>query len=573
MLISMELSNEISSSEDEFEVTLLNEEITSIHRELDDKENTSSDDDDSNEVSGVRRRKIRIINSECDSDSDTAEDPQSDSSEWISCTESEEIPSRIPFIAGDTPAGPHILLDKKEPLDFFKLFFTNELVNEIVTETNNYARKKLENKTPSQYSIWRAWHSVTIEEMWAFIGVIINMGTMPLANLQEYWSRNDISYIPFYSNKFTRDRFNQIFWMLHLKTIPTRDTGPRTRLQLISCFLEYINSKFLEYFSPGKEICVDESIIKFKGRISFITYNPKKPTKWCVRVYTMTDSNTGYICGILPYYGSFTTEKLIRPDLPISARIPLHLYTMLLKKIPGTQGHHMFTDRYYTSFILAEELFKLKCHLTTVAYRKRNTLVLAWKDKKVVTCLTNWSNAGMSTVKRILRDGIEINVKKPNVVINYIKYMGGVDRTDQYASTYCFLRKSLKWWRKLFFWGLEICAINSYILYKITEEQRRQRPLKHLPYVKTLVQQLTGDFHQIRDRASISTSNSEKIRLNGKLHNILTGVRKDCKVCSQRNKLGKRHQTTYYCDTCPEKPGIHLGNCYMKYHTKQNYKN
>ena len=76
-----------------------------------------------------------------------------------------------------------------------------------------------------------------------------------------------------------------------------------------------------------------------------------------------------------------------------------------------------------------------------VVYRKRNTLVLAWKDKRVVTCLTNWDNTGMTPVKRILRDGVEVTVKKPNVVINYIKHMGGVDRIDQYASTYCFLRK------------------------------------------------------------------------------------------------------------------------------------
>ncbi|XP_015433556.1 PREDICTED: piggyBac transposable element-derived protein 4-like [Dufourea novaeangliae] len=185
----MERNNEISSSEDEFDLELLNEEITSIHRELDDRENASSDDDN-NEVRGVRRRKIRIIDSEGDSDSDAGEDPQSDSSEWISCPESEEIPQRIPFIAGNNPAGPHIFADTKEPLDFFKLFFTDELVNEVVTETNNYARRKLENKTLSPYSIWRTWHSVTTEEMWAFIGVIINMGTMPLANLQEYWSRN-----------------------------------------------------------------------------------------------------------------------------------------------------------------------------------------------------------------------------------------------------------------------------------------------------------------------------------------------------------------------------------------------
>lgn len=150
---------------------------------------------------------------------------------------------------------------------------------------------------------------------------------------------------------------------------------------------------------------------------------------------------------------------------------------MLLEKVPDTQGYHMFTDRYYTSFILAEELFKLKCHLTgtiltnrkhlpnqikkkqnsarnrLVAYRKENTA-------KEYNNLTNWNNAGMAPVKRILRGGIEVTIKKPNVVINYIKYMGGVDRADQLVSTYCFLRKSLKWWRKLFFWGLEICSID-----------------------------------------------------------------------------------------------------------------
>ncbi|KAK2577923.1 hypothetical protein KPH14_011868 [Odynerus spinipes] len=397
--------------------------------------------------------------------------------------------------------------------------------------------------------------------MWAFIGVIINMGTMPLAK-QEYWSRNDISYIPFYSNKFTRDRLNQIFWMLHLKTIQRQDAGPRTRLQLVGCFLDYINSKFLKYFTPGREICVDESTIKFKGRISFITYNPKKPTKWGIRVYMMADSSTGCICSILPYYGSLATDKLIRSDLPVSTRIPLHLYVMLLEKIPGTNRKHIPKQIKRTKF----------GKKSTVAYRKTNTLVLAWKDKRVVTCLVNWNNAGMTPVKRILRGGVEVTVKKPNVVIDYIKHMGGVNRADQYASTYCFLRKSLKWWRKLFFWGLEISSKNSYILYKATKQQRSEQRLNHLRYLKALVHQLTGDVRQSRNRASTSISDSEEIRLNGKLHNLLTGVRKDCKVCSQRNKPGKRHQTTYYCNTCPDKPGMHLGNCYMKYHTQKNYR-
>ncbi|XP_017796993.1 PREDICTED: piggyBac transposable element-derived protein 4-like [Habropoda laboriosa] len=266
------------------------------------------------------------------------------------------------------------------------------------------------------------------------------MGTMQLANLQEYWSRNNVSYIPFYSETFTRDRFSQIFWMLHLKTISTDNTNPRTRLQRVSGFLDYINSKFLYYFIPGEQICVDESTIKFKGRVSFITYNPKKPTKWGIRVYTLAYSNTGYICDILPYYGCLTTEQLVRPDLPVSMRIPIHFYKMLLDKIPGAQGHHMFTDRYYTSYILAQELAKLKCHFTgtiltnrkelpnkikkpkffkksTEAFRRGNTLLLAWKDKRTVTCLITRDNAGMTTVKRIVRSGVEVNIKKPNIIL------------------------------------------------------------------------------------------------------------------------------------------------------------
>ncbi|XP_012270287.1 piggyBac transposable element-derived protein 4-like [Orussus abietinus] len=290
---------------------------------------------------------------------------------------------------------------------------------------------------------------------------------MPLANLQEYWSRNIARYIPFYSDTFTRDRFSQIFWILHLKTMSTRNTNPTTRLQRVSCFLDYINSKFLDYFIPDEHICVDESTIKFKGRISFITYNPKKPTKWGIRVYTLADSKIGYICCILPYYGSLTTELLVRPDLPVSSRIPIYLYTMLLENIPCAQRHHIYTDRYYTSYVLAQELAKLKCNITgtiltnrkelpmeiiklnfskktTVAYQRDITLLLGWKDKRIVTCLTTRGDTRMSTVKRITRGGVEIMVKKPNIVLNYIKYMGGVDRADQYASTYCVLRKLLK---------------------------------------------------------------------------------------------------------------------------------
>lgn len=85
-----------------------------------------------------------------------------------------------------------------------------------------------------------------------------------------------------------------------------------------------------------------------------------------------------------------------------------------------------------------------------------------------------------------------------------------------------------------------------------------------------------GDF---RDGASShqgrpSTSNNDE-RLNGKLHIMrhCKDVRsKDCAVYSNRKIKGGRRQTNYFCSTCSRKPGLHIGDCFEKFHTLQNYK-
>ena len=102
----MDYDKGISSSEDEFDFSL-NEEITSLHTELNNAENESSDNN-SDEIKFVPKRKVRIIDSDSEDDSNTAENAQSDSFEWLSCNGSKKIPSRIQFIAGNTPTGPHV---------------------------------------------------------------------------------------------------------------------------------------------------------------------------------------------------------------------------------------------------------------------------------------------------------------------------------------------------------------------------------------------------------------------------------------------------------------------------------
>jgi hypothetical protein len=79
------------------------------------------------------------------------------------------------------------------------------------------------------------------------------------------------SKICFFLEKFSRNRFPQIFWMLLLKKLARSDGTIRTRIQKASDYVEYVDSKFRQSFVPDKAIVFNESVVTFKGRISFIT--------------------------------------------------------------------------------------------------------------------------------------------------------------------------------------------------------------------------------------------------------------------------------------------------------------
>jgi hypothetical protein len=58
-------------------------------------------------------------------------------------------------------AGPQFnLLPDAEPMDYFSSFFNDELLNNIVTETNRYTRYKILELQLSPRSIWNSWSDV-----------------------------------------------------------------------------------------------------------------------------------------------------------------------------------------------------------------------------------------------------------------------------------------------------------------------------------------------------------------------------------------------------------------------------
>jgi len=64
----------------------------------------------------------------------------------------------------------------------------------------------------------------------------------------------------------------------------------------------------------------------------------------------------------------------------------------------------------------------------------------------------------VNTGRKVRKTNMEI--KKPYAVVQYSKFMKGIDRADQYLSYYSVLRKIVKWSKKVVLY-LRNCALIS----------------------------------------------------------------------------------------------------------------
>ena len=149
--------------------------------------------------------------------------------------------------------------------------------------------------------------------------------------------------------------------------------------------------------------------------------------------------------------------------------------------------------------------------------------------------------------------------------------MLGVDKLDQLSSYYSFLHCSVKWWRKVFFWCIEVAVVNAYIIHKSQTTQQGKKCLTHLAFRRQLIEALSETLNQPPKRRQSATSTVE--RLQPVRHYPAKGERRlDCIVCSKRGEGSVRHLTAYTCGTCSSRPHLCPAPCFEDYHTKKNYR-
>ena len=242
-----------------------------------------------------------------------------------------------------------------------------------------------------------------------------------------------------------------------------------------------LNKRFKLLINLERDLSIDESLLLWKGRLSWKQYIPKKRSRFGIKPFAPCEASTGYTWNIILYSGADTLG--IDPN----GIEEYHAIKVVLYLSDGIfdNGHCVYIDNWYTSIEICDILNKRSTDVVGTIRRDRkglptdvtkkklgpgertvmyeHTLGLAvthWKDKRDVFMLTTCIADGETNLRR---RGVETAV--PNVVHTYNKLMGGVDRSDQMTTSYPTERKRVKkWYKKHFMHLINICTFNSHII-------------------------------------------------------------------------------------------------------------
>jgi hypothetical protein len=192
---------------------------------------------------------------------------------------------------------------------------------------------------------------------------------------------------------------------------------------------------------------------------------------------------------------------------------------------------------------------------------------LSWQDKRLVNMLTTLHNDNVvQTTKTNYKTG-EIR-EIPECVRDYNQNMGAVDRSDLMLSYVECARKTMKWYRKLFFHLVDLTVLNSYYAWQVVTGEKKSLPQFQLQLCRQLIQK----YGTICDSTTAGRRSSQEdpVRLVGQhFPTKLLPTPKNpnptrkCKQCSKSG--GKRKESRYECSSC--KVTLCIEPCFTTFHS------
>ena len=452
---------------------------------------------------------------------------------------------------------------------------------------NTYHEYLIQTETLKPNSRILNWTQTDRDEMYVFLCIAMAMNHVRKHRMKDYWEKDALFCTPAFGKLMTYDRF--LLLLKHLHFYDKRTERPDDKFQKIKLIFDDMREKFTSKFKPFQDLCIDESLVLWRGRLAFRQYMPQKRHRFGFKIFEICDVDSGYILDFMLYTGA-ATDIQFDPDLKFSGSVVKTLMTPYLGK-----GHNLFVDSWYTSPKLFEFLHENNTgacgtvrpnrkHMPelppirrgeVVFSHKNNIMCIKWSDKRVVHVLTSIHTDKMVDTGKI--DRVTKNsIMKPEAVLEYTNKVRLIDKADMMMATVNSLRKSTTWYKKLFFHILDMALLNSYYMFLV--KTGKKPPF--LDFSKSVIRQLlmkcSKPKHTSRPgRKPSAVSNPRRLierHFPSPVPTSHTGTkaRRRCHVCAHTVRHDRKRQTTrWMCSECDV--GLCLPECFRVYHTRATF--
>jgi hypothetical protein len=329
-----------------------------------------------------------------------------------------------------------------------------------------------------------------MDSLQIYIGILLRMGVVHMPHYCMYWS-SEFRYNTI-ADYMSRNEFEDIGRFIHFNDnteLATKHKDPDyDPLFKIRPILERLRQHCL-LVAPEQRQSVDEQTIPFKGKNRLRQYLPNKPKKWGFKVMARCCAQTGFTHDFSVYEGK--AAQLAEGER--AGYQPADFVILLCKTLPQHKNYVIYFDNWFNFLDLQLKDMGFLSIGTLRANRHRRCTLKSQSelckarrgsyDAKVDAnsglCIVHWfdnravqvssTHIGIKPAKMVKRwDKARkfTEVPCPAAVAKYNSHMGGVDLFDMLAAMYRVDHKNRKWYRRVFYWILNVTCVNSWILYR-----------------------------------------------------------------------------------------------------------
>lgn len=399
---------------------------------------------------------------------------------------------KIPFRA--TQTRPHNILTKlpgvigpaknaKTPLECWRLYFSEDILDIIVNSTNKYIDKIKEKFTRD-----RDCRHTDVIEVNALFGMLYLMGVFRGShqNVDDFW-RNDDLGMNIFRMVMGEKRFRFLIRSLRFDDYTTREDRKRVdKLAPVREIFSIFINNCQKHYSLGQNVTIDEQLPGFRGRCSFRQYIPSKPKKYGIKIFCMADAKLFYSANMEIYCGEQPCGLYRCSNSADSVVL------RLAEPIFGS-GRNITCDNWFTSINLIRELEKRKLSYVGTIRKNKKELpfnFISAKNRPVYDSIFGFTK-NETLVSYVPKKGKTVVVvsslhvssndidetiqKKPEIILHYNNTKSGVDTADQLCATYNTARTTRRWPMVIFYHLLNTASINSRIILLGNNENYRTR--------------------------------------------------------------------------------------------------